>query len=233
MLVRDYMTRHPIMVEPSLRVTEAQRLMAENQIRHLPVVGDGKRLLGMVTQARLAIQPDRLNSLDVWEITRYLSDLTVSKVMLSGPDLVTISSDATLEDAAELLVRHKMTGLPVVEDDVVVGIVTDTDLLIELGNMLGAIEKGWRVTMRVPDRKGEFHRLIHCIADRGWGIMAMGSARSPRVADHWDVVLKVRRCTNEDLAAALSELDGQELVDLRATNEPAMPMPAVPEMATA
>ena len=57
MLVKDYMTRHPIMVEPTMRVADAQKLMSENNIRHLPVIGDGKRLLGLVTRQRLAIHP--------------------------------------------------------------------------------------------------------------------------------------------------------------------------------
>ncbi|GEM_PF-5409517 len=43
MLVKDYMTRHPLMAEPSLSIIEAQRYMWENHVRHLPVVGDGKR----------------------------------------------------------------------------------------------------------------------------------------------------------------------------------------------
>ena len=54
MLVKDYMTRHPIMIEPNRRVVEVQKLMLENNIRHLPVIGDGKRLIGLVTRQRLA-----------------------------------------------------------------------------------------------------------------------------------------------------------------------------------
>src|SRR5512134_1245359 len=102
MLVKDYMTRHPIMIEPNKRITEAQKLMIENNVRYLPVVGDGKRLLGMITRQRLSIPPERLSSLDVWEITRYLSDLTVSKVMVKGADLRTIVPDAAVEEAADL-----------------------------------------------------------------------------------------------------------------------------------
>jgi acetoin utilization protein AcuB len=217
MLVKDYMTRHPIMVEPSLPVTEAQRLMAASSIRHLPVVGDGKRLLGLVTRQRLAISPDRLNSLDVWEITRYLADLTVGKVMVSGRDLRTTVPEATLEDAAELMIRHKVGGLPVVEDGIVIGIITETDLLIELQNLLGAIDDGWRVTMRVPDQRGEFLKLTRAISDKGWGIMAMGAVRSPRQTGTWDIVLKVRRCTQEDLIPVLAAIEGQQIVDVRVT----------------
>ncbi len=218
MLVKDYMTRHPILVEPSLRVVEAQKIMAENNIRHLPVVGSGKRLLGLVTRQRLSIPPEQLSSLDVWEITRYLSDLTVGKVMVKGDDLYTIGGDATLEEAADLIIRSKISGLPVVEEgNVVVGIITETDLLIELQNLLGSKDSGWRVVMRVPDRRGEFHKIIHTIYDKGWGIMAMGSVRSPRSEETWDIVFKVRRCTRGDLMAALETIPDQKIVDVRET----------------
>src|SRR5437867_2941499 len=112
MLVRDYMTRHPIMLGPEVAVAEAQRLMMENHVRQLPVVGDGKRLLGLITRQRLAVSPDLLASMDVWEITRYLSGLTVGQVMIAGDDLHTIGPDATLEEAAGLLIEHKLGGLP-------------------------------------------------------------------------------------------------------------------------
>lgn len=217
MLVKDYMTRHPIMVEPTLRVIEAQKIMMENNIRHLPVVGDGKRLLGLVTRQRLSIPPEQLSSLDVWEITRYLADLTVSKVMVKGDDLYTIGGEATLEEAADRIIRSKISGLPVVEDEIVVGIITETDLLIELQNLLGAKDSGWRVVMRVPDRRGEFHKIIHTIYDKGWGIMAMGSVRSPRSKEAWDIVFKVRRCTRDELVAALETIPDQKIVDVRET----------------
>ncbi|MBE7470760.1 MAG: hypothetical protein DPW09_15925 [Anaerolineae bacterium] len=220
MLVKDYMTRHPIMIGPDMRVTEAQKLMAENNIRHLPVAADGKRLLGLVTRQRLSIPPERLGSLDVWEITRFLSDLTVSKVMVKGPDLRTITPEATVEEAASLMIRYKIGSLPVTEDGlVVIGIITEIDLLVELQNLLGANDEGWRVTMRVPDRIGEFSKLTKAMLDNGWGIMAMGSVRAPKQPDLWDVVLKVRRPTREELVAVLEAIPDQKLIDIRETTE--------------
>jgi acetoin utilization protein AcuB len=225
MLVKDYMTRHPIMIEPSMKVIEAQKIMMENKIRHLPVVGDGKRLLGLVTRQRLSIPPERLGSLDVWEITRFLSDLTVNQVMVTGADLHTIAADATLEGAADLLIRNKIGGLPVVEDGIVVGIITEIDLLIEFQNLLGAHDAGWRIVMRVPDRLGEFRKLTRPISDRGWGIMAMGSVRSPRRPGYWDIILKLRHCTKEELLTVLQSLEDQELVDIRGATANDQPEP--------
>jgi acetoin utilization protein AcuB len=218
MLVKDYMTRHPIMIGPDMRITEAQKLMTDNGVRHLPVARDGKRLLGLVTRQRLSIPPEKLGSLDVWEITRYLADLTVSKVMVKGADLQTINPDATIEDAADLMIRYNIGSLPVVEDGaVVIGIITEGDLLIELQNLLGANDAGWRVTVRVPDRDGEFSKLTRALLERGWGIMAMGSVRSPKQPDHWDIVVKVRRCTHDDVLAAVATIPDQRVIDIRET----------------
>jgi acetoin utilization protein AcuB len=217
MLVRDYMTKHPIMVPADMRIADAQRLMVDNNIRHLPVVADGKRLEGMVTRQRLSISPEQLGSLDVWEITRYLSSLTVGKVMLTGTDLKIIRPDATLEEAADLMLRAKISGLTVCDGGVVVGMLTDTDLLVELMNLLGAIDTGWRIVMRVPDRHGEFSRLTRAISERGWGIMAMGSVRSPRQPEKWDIILKVRHAKHAELMEVLSGLHEQEIVDVRET----------------
>ncbi|MCB0154372.1 MAG: CBS domain-containing protein [Anaerolineae bacterium] len=217
MLVKDYMTRHPIMIGPEKRVIEAQQMMIENKVRHLPVVGDGKKLLGLVNRERLNIPPDKLGSLEVWEITRYLSDLTVDKVMLKAKELQVIGPDATLEEAAELMKQHKLNGLTVVEDGMVVGIITQTDLFVELQELLGATDPGWRVMMRIPARKGEYAKLTTAISDKGWSIMAMGSVRTPKDPAHWDMILKVTDCTKDELMALLESIEDHQVVDVRET----------------
>lgn len=215
MLVKDYMTSHPITADPEMRVSEAHRLMAENRIRHLPVVSEGKHLLGIVTPSRFALTPEKLASLDVWEITRQLSAVRLADVMVKPPALITVAPDATLEEAAHLIVSNRITGLPVVCDGILEGILTQTDLLIELSLLLGAKERGYRVTMRVPDRYGEYNRLFRAIYAHGWGIMALGSVRSPRVPDHWDLLVKIVRADREELLAMLKGIADQEIVDFR------------------
>jgi len=205
------------MIGPETPIVEAQKVMAENNIRHLPVVGDGKRLLGLLTRQRLQVSPEKLGSLEVWEITRYLAKLTAEKVMVKGKDLHAIDADATLEEAADIMIRHKIGGLPVIEDGVVAGVITETDLLVELQELLGAKEPGWRITVRVPDRPGEFSKLSGELAKRGWGIMSLGSARSPKFPGHWDIVLKVRNCTKEELVSVLEGIEDQQILDIRET----------------
>lgn len=217
MLVKDYMTRHPIMIEPHKRIFEAQSIMVENGVRHLPVVGDGKRLLGLITRQRMQVSPERLASLEVWEITRYLSDMTVENVMVKGGDLRTIDPEATVEEAADLMIRYKIGGLPVIEDGMVIGLITETDLLIELRDILGAFEAGWRVTVRVPDQLGEFTKLAAAITGKGWCIMSMGGVRTPKDSEKWDAVIKITGCTKEELQALIEGVEDHQIVDLRET----------------
>jgi acetoin utilization protein AcuB len=215
MLVRDYMTRHPLLAEPSMSILEAQRFMVEQNVRHLPVVGDGKRLLGLVTRQRLLVDPGRLASLDVWDITRYLSGLTVSDVMIRLKDVVTTAEDTTIEDAARIMVEKKVGSLPVVQGGIVAGMITKTDLLAYLMEMLGTREPGVRVTVSMPNVRGELAKLVGAIAAQGWGIMALGGAPCPRDPTRWDAVVRLRNHTQEEVVAALAGVEGQEIVDVR------------------
>ncbi len=217
MLVRDYMTRHPLMVEPSMSVVEAQRFMGENNIRHLPVAGDGKRLVGLVTRERLLVDPGRLGSLDVWEIARTLTELTVKDVMIKIQDVFTVGQDATIEEAAGIMIANKVGGLPVLEEGIVIGIITDTDMLAQLTKLLGAGVTGVRVTVRMPNRVGEFAKITNAIASQGWGIYAAGGVPTPKQPDFWDGVFKVRRVSREELVAVLEKIEGHKIVDVRAS----------------
>jgi acetoin utilization protein AcuB len=215
MLVKDCMTRHPIMVPPTMPAAEAQGIMVENKIRHLPVVGDGKRLLGLVTRQRLAMKPDMLASLNVWEITRHLSHLTVNDLMVKAPDVATVSPDRTIERAARYMTDYKIGCLPVVEDGVVTGILTEVDVLQSFQQMLGLPADGVRVTMRMPDREGEFAKLTTVIARYGLGIMGIGSFPTPRRPGYYDMVLKIPRVTLAEVEKILGNIPDQEIVDIR------------------
>lgn len=216
MLVKDCMTRHPIMATPETLAAEAQRLMSENHIRHLPVVGDGKKLVGLVTRNSFAIKPDMLSSLNVWEISRRLSNLTVRQVMLKREDIHTIMADRTAERAARLMTEHKIGCLPVVEQgDVVLGILSETDILRALQEMLGFPIGGVRVTMRVPDVPGEVARLLNFVALQKWNLMGIGTFPTRRMSGFYDVVIKLKDVRLDDVQTTLATLPGQTLVDIR------------------
>jgi len=215
MFVKDFMTRHPIMVSPETPAPEAQKIMLENDIRHLPVIGDGKILLGLITRERLRVPPSDLGSLNIWEISRILSNMKVKDMMVKRKELETIQQDATLESAAQVMLTNKIGCLPVIEDEVVIGIISEIDLLEQLSNLLGGLEKGVRATIRVPDKIGEYAKTYSAITSQGWGIYSAGSLPTPKRPGFWDMVVKVRNVNLDELEAVLSQVEGQEIIDIR------------------
>lgn len=216
MLVKDCMTRHPIMAPPTMPAAEAQQLMKDNRIRHLPVVGDGKRLLGILTQMDLTLDPGQLGSLDVWEITRHLSRVTVRQLMSPADAVVTITPERTIERAAQQMIQHKIGCLPVIEGDgVVVGILTETDLLNAFQLMLGLPSEGVRVTVRMLDRQGEFAKLSKILGEQGWGVMGIGTFPTPRHEGYYDAVVKISHVTPQEVMDVLNGIPDQKVVDIR------------------
>jgi len=215
MLVKDYMTRHPLMAQPTMPIVEAQRFMGENDIRHLPVVGDGKQLLGLVTRQRLLVDPGMLGSLSIWEITRYLTGLTIKDVMVKAKEVITVEQDITIEETARTMVQRKIGCLPVVDDGVVVGIITETDLLAKFMEVMGGNVSGVRVTMRQHVKVGQLAKLVNAIAAQGWGIWALGGTLLPKDRSKYDVVVKLRNVSKDEVVAALGKVEDQEIVDVR------------------
>lgn len=216
MLISDCMTRHPILVPPTMSATEAQKILSENHIRHLPVVESGKRLAGLVTRQQLLLKADAVGSLNVWEISRYLADVRVNNVMIKARDVITITPDRTIERASQIMAERKIGCMPVVEEGlVVVGIVTETDLLRAFQEMLGLPSEGVRVTVRMTNRPGEFARLIAVLAEHQFGVMGVGTFPTRRQPGFYDAVLKIPNVTVEEVRAVLGAIPGQEVVDVR------------------
>ncbi|MDO8964687.1 MAG: CBS domain-containing protein [Coriobacteriia bacterium] len=143
---RDIMTPDPITVSPELGVTEAAKLMTEKGIGALPVISGG-RLVGLVTEGDLIMQdvkvhfPTYLSLLGGYVFApgstdRFESSLkkavgaTVEDVMT--PDPVTISADAAVSDLATLLVERDVSRVPVLDGDVLIGIVSKHDIVKSL-----------------------------------------------------------------------------------------------------
>jgi acetoin utilization protein AcuB len=165
----------------------------------------------------LRIAPADLGSLNVWEITRYLSEMKVKDIMVTAKDLLTVGPDATVEEAAQTMAKHRYGCLPVVEDNVVVGIITETDLLVKLGDLLGGYISGVRVTVRLPGKIGGYARIIGEISAQGWGMYATGSVPAPKREGYWDIVLKVRDASPDQVVAALEQVEDCEILDVRET----------------
>ena len=126
--VRDIMSSPPIAASPDMKVPAASALMRRNSIRHLPVLENG-RLVGIVSQGDLreASHTAAINA-NSYEINFMLSQLTLGRIMTRR--VFTITPDAFIVLAAELMTERKIASLPVIDQDgSVVGMITDSDLL--------------------------------------------------------------------------------------------------------
>jgi CBS domain-containing protein len=127
-LVRDWMTPHPITIDPQTVLPDAHRLMQDSHIRRVPVVEHGK-LVGIVTLGDIReAEPSQATTLSMYELHYLLSKLTVERIMTRNP--ISISPDATIREAARLMLERKIGGLPVVEPTTgkLVGIITESDI---------------------------------------------------------------------------------------------------------
>lgn len=128
MLVKHWMTEDVIVGTPEMSLPNAHQLMKDKKIRRLPVVEHGHRLVGIISLSDVReAQPSSATSLSIWELNFLLSRLTVNEIMTHM--VITVSPDDTLAKAANIMHKHKIGGLPVVdEDDKLVGIITESDL---------------------------------------------------------------------------------------------------------
>jgi acetoin utilization protein AcuB len=125
--VCDWMTGDVITITPDTTLREAHDLMNEKGIRRLPVVRDGK-IVGIVTLGDIrGAEPSRASSLSIWEVNHLLTKLKVSEIMTRNP--ATIQQNASIGEAAKLMLEKKFSGLPVVDDENhLVGIITESDI---------------------------------------------------------------------------------------------------------
>ena len=159
MLVRTWMSTDPITIAPSASMKEASRVMAEKEIRHLPVV-EKDRLVGIVTLSDiLRASPSPATTFSVGELNYLVDRIEVRDIMT--PDPLTVTPDTTVEDAALLGYRHRYGCMPVVEGDRLVGIITQQDLFDMIMGMLQGGEGDRRITIEdMPPRLGTIRTII-------------------------------------------------------------------------
>ena len=159
MLVREWMTPDPQTVTASTPVMEAMQRLREGGFRRLPVAQNGK-LIGIVTDRDLKeATPSKATTLSIYELNYLLSKLVVKDVMRSP--VITVRADDPVEQAALLMEEHRISGLPVLENGNLVGILTITDLMRALVSFLALREGGKRVTVDLPDEPGVLARVAN------------------------------------------------------------------------
>lgn len=152
MFVKNRMTKSPYTITADASISDAVALLRERGLRRLPVV-DGDKVVGLITEGDIQkVSPTKATSLSIFEINYLLSKLNVKDVMSKKP--ITIGADSLLEEAAVLMRENKVGVLPVVENEKLVGIITESDIFDAFIDLLGFKDSGSRITVEAKDVPG-------------------------------------------------------------------------------
>lgn len=165
MLVRHRMTQNPLTVTPHDTLATAREMMTRRHCRHLPVI-EGTAVVGMLTESDLRRHEG------VEERTRVVA------AMSENP--LTIPPSAPVEEAVHLMLKHKIGGIPVLEDEKLVGILTTSDVLHAFLDITGgAAEESVRIDLLQSEKSGDLMAASQLIANIGGEVLGVGTYRDP------------------------------------------------------
>jgi acetoin utilization protein AcuB len=213
MFVGRRMSKPVITIPPDMPIIDALNLMKREHIRRTPVVTEG-RLVGIVSDKDLLnASPSSVTTLSIWEMNYLLSKIAVKEVMTKN--VLTVTEDTPIEQAARIMADNKIGGLPVMRDGNVVGIITETDLFKIFLELLGAREMGIRVTVLVEEKPGELAKLTGAVTAAGGDFIAFGMFTGFDVSNRL-VTFKVTRLTADQVKKAIEPVVN-EIIDIRSS----------------
>ncbi len=213
MLVGERMTRSLVIIGEDASIDDALHLMRERQVRRLPVLDKAGKMVGIVSDKDLLhAAPSPAASLSVYEMHYLLSKLTVKRVM-STP-VITVGPNTPIEEAARIMADNKIGGLPVMQDERLVGIITETDVFKLLLELLGARVPGLRVMLAVEEAKGVLAKITAAVSEAGGNIVSLvtfGEKAGVR-----QIMVKANEIDPEAMLQALQRVKGVRIMDFRA-----------------
>jgi acetoin utilization protein AcuB len=162
MKVCDLMIPEPITIDESASIQDAIETMKTNSIRHLPVADTRRRLKGFVTLA----------DLKAGLLPSMIGDVTLADLIIREP--IAVGPEDDVEIAAQLIYKHKIGGMPVVEDGRLVGIITETDMLRAFIAMMGILTSSSRLDVVIEEKPGAFKQATQIIEDSGGDVINVG-----------------------------------------------------------
>ncbi|MDX9957238.1 MAG: CBS and ACT domain-containing protein [Clostridia bacterium] len=212
MNVGYYMTKNPVVVSPETTVPEAQALMRREKIHRLPVLDKAGKLIGIVSASDLAhASAAPTTSLDMYELHYLISKMTVETVMTK--EVVTITEDLPIEEAARIMADSDISGLPVMRNGVVIGIITESDIFRLFISLFGARHAGVRLTVLMPEKRGELAEVSGAIARAGGNIVSLTTFDGEDPTNHY-CTMKVAGLERQVLIDVVTPLV-ERIVDVR------------------
>ncbi len=206
------MTKNPVTISPDVSVPDAQALMRREKIHRLPVLDKAGKLLGIVTSSDLShASASSATSLDIYELNYLISKLKVETVMTKKP--ISVTEDLPIEEAARTMADNNISGLPVLRGEVLIGIITESDLFKLFIELFGARHVGVRLTVLMPEKKGELAALAGAIAKAGGNILSLATFEGEDPTNSY-CTLKVEELSRQTLVDAVTPFV-ERVVDVR------------------
>lgn len=176
MFVRDIMQHDVACARPETRLDEVLRLLQRRGVRHVPVLDDDV-LVGIISDRDLkSVLPGFIGSpLDTGDDRP--SKLTAGDIMTKH--VRTLEPMALVEDAARVMVEERIGAMPVVQDGKLVGILTETDVLLLFVRAMGILEPSSRIDVLLPMDRACIARLVHTIESTGIGVSSLVTLANP------------------------------------------------------
>jgi acetoin utilization protein AcuB len=202
MKVKDFMKKEVITVDINTPIMAALDIMKQNKIKRLPVTKNAK-FTGFVTRAMIRdASPSEATSLSVYELNYLISKMTVGDIMVKDP--VTISSDLGVEEAIWLGKKHGIGAFPVLDNNDLVGIITESDISGVVSNALGLGDRdSKRITIDASGKRfGYLKDLIEILDKHHIPLLSIMSVPKSEKRD-WFLILRVK---TKDAAVATEDL---------------------------
>lgn len=163
MIIKDWMTKDVITVDPETSMMRAAKLMKEKGIRRLPVVDEKGKVVGMLSDRDVKeASPSKATTLDVHELYYLLSEIKVKNIM--SPNPLTILDTDTVVRCAAIMHDKKISGLPVLnEQGQLVGIMTQNEVYRVLLSITGIYHGGIQIGLKLPDQRGTLKEVLDCL----------------------------------------------------------------------
>ena len=200
MLVKEIMVKKVLTVKKKENVLNAFSKMMKNGVRHLPVMDKGK-MIGMITDR------DIRHSVFPWKGETFDKDLflethktLVDEIMTH--DVMSVSPDTTIEEAAHILQMHKIGSLPVLKNEKLKGIITKSDIIDIFIAMMEYLQQSSRIDVVLDDDPDEFETVEKIIKKNGGKIISVG--KSPSRGKHKHVnFFRIKRCNTDSIVTEI------------------------------
>lgn len=201
------MTKNPTTVLPTDGIDKAAELMKKGHFRRLPVVDEDEKLVGFLTDKDIMrVSPSPATTLSRYEITTLLSKLKVGDIM--AKNVFQVGEDATIEEAALILYKEKIGGLPVVSSvGAVVGIITETDIFKTFIDVMDLENGKTRFTIETDDHAGIVADIAAIFAAHEVSLNSLVTCRQP--TGRYDIIVRSSLDDDADIDQIKKEIEAK------------------------